>query len=124
MDSAKREIPRSNRLRDVLALAKDRGLLRGNRTVVVRGNMPEALVARAKARTGIRSNTALIELALASLAVWDDYPEWLLSQRGAVGRNLPIAGAKGSRQPGALRGKLEVGKEFFDPLPAEEFLVR
>jgi hypothetical protein len=46
--------------------------------------MPEALVARAKKRTGIHSDTALIEVALASIAVADDYADWLLSRRGAV----------------------------------------
>jgi prevent-host-death family protein len=28
--------------------------------------------------------------------------------------------AKGKRQPGALKGKLRVGKEFFEPLPSNE----
>jgi hypothetical protein len=52
--------------------------------------MPEALVARAKARTGVKSDTALIELALASLAVADDYPEWLLSQRASVSQEIDL----------------------------------
>ncbi len=75
---------RSGKLRDVLDLAEQSGLLRGTRTKVVRGRMPEALVARAKARTGIKSDSGLIELALANLAVADDYAEWLLSQRGTI----------------------------------------
>ena len=37
-----------------------------------------------------------------------------------VVRLVPIADIKGRRQPGALRGKLHVGKEFFEPLPPEE----
>jgi prevent-host-death family protein len=37
-----------------------------------------------------------------------------------VARLVAIAGSKGRRQPGALRGKLRVGPEFFEPLPAEE----
>ncbi|HWZ43178.1 MAG TPA: type II toxin-antitoxin system prevent-host-death family antitoxin [Candidatus Saccharimonadales bacterium] len=37
-----------------------------------------------------------------------------------VVRLVPISGAKERRQPGALRGKLKVGKEFFGPLPPEE----
>jgi hypothetical protein len=52
--------------------------------------MPEALVAKAKARTGVRSDTDLIELALANLAVADDYAEWLLSQRGTVGQEIDL----------------------------------
>lgn len=37
-----------------------------------------------------------------------------------VVRLVPIADVKGRRQPGALRGKLRVGREFFDPLADEE----
>ena len=75
---------RSSKLRDVIVIAEREGLLRGERTQVVRGRMPEALVTRAKKRTGIDSDTALIEVALANIAVADDYADWLLSRRGAV----------------------------------------
>jgi prevent-host-death family protein len=37
-----------------------------------------------------------------------------------VVRLVPIADVKGHRQPGALRGKLRVGPEFFEPLSDEE----
>jgi prevent-host-death family protein len=37
-----------------------------------------------------------------------------------VARLVPISDIKGRRQPGALRGRLKVGKEFFEPLPADE----
>lgn len=37
-----------------------------------------------------------------------------------VVRLVPIADAKGRRQPGALRDKLRVGPEFFEPLADEE----
>jgi prevent-host-death family protein len=33
---------------------------------------------------------------------------------------VPLAGAKGKRQPGSLKGKLRVGLEFFEPLPSTE----
>ena len=75
---------RSTRLREVLVIAEEEGLLGGERTQVVRGRMPQALVARAKKRAGIDSDTELIEVALAQIAVADDYSDWLLSQRGAV----------------------------------------
>ncbi len=73
-----------------MALAEARGLLRGPRTTIVRGHMPRALVNQARAKTGIQSETELIEVALANLAVADDYPEWLLSQRSFVSRNLDL----------------------------------
>lgn len=38
----------------------------------------------------------------------------------AVARIVPIGEAKGKRQPGSLKGKLRVGSEFFEPLPASE----
>jgi hypothetical protein len=81
---------RSSKLRGVLALAEQSGLLEGRRTTVLRGRMPQALVARAKARTGIKSDTNLIQVALAHLAMADDYPEWLLSQRGTVPADIDL----------------------------------
>ena len=81
---------RSSKLRDVMVIAEQEGLLRGERTQVVRGRMPEALVARAKKRTGIHSDTDLIEVALANIAVADDYADWLLSRRGAVGSEAEL----------------------------------
>jgi prevent-host-death family protein len=37
-----------------------------------------------------------------------------------VVRLVAIEDKKGQRKPGALRGKLKVGPEFFEPLPKEE----
>jgi prevent-host-death family protein len=37
-----------------------------------------------------------------------------------VVRLVAISDTKGQRKPGALRGKLKVGPEFFEPLPPEE----
>ena len=81
---------KSGKVREVLAIAKQSGLLEGKRTRLVRGRMPEALVRRAKLRTGIHSDTGLIEAALANLAVADDYAEWLLSQRGTVDPEIDL----------------------------------
>lgn len=79
-----------NKLREILTLAEQSGLLQGSRTKIVRGRMPQALVARAKARTGIKSDTSLIQVALANLAVADEYPEWLLSQRGTIPADMDL----------------------------------
>jgi hypothetical protein len=80
----------SRKLRDVMVIAEKEGLLRGERTQVVRGRMPEALVIRAKKRTGIDSDTDLIEVALANIAVADDYADWLLSRRGVLDREADL----------------------------------
>jgi prevent-host-death family protein len=37
-----------------------------------------------------------------------------------VARLVPVGEIKGKRQPGSLKGKLRVGREFFEPLPASE----
>ena len=37
-----------------------------------------------------------------------------------VVRLVAIGDKTGQRKPGVLRGKLKVGPEFFEPLPAEE----
>jgi hypothetical protein len=52
--------------------------------------MPRALVEKAKTTSGARSDTELIEMALANLAVADEYPEWLLSHRGSVGKEVDL----------------------------------
>jgi hypothetical protein len=86
----KRTLVRSSKLRDAMVIAEKEGLLRGQRTQVVRGRMPAALVTRAKKRTGINSDTELIEVALANIAVTDDYADWLLSRSGAVGCEVDL----------------------------------
>ncbi|MGA7888129.1 MAG: hypothetical protein WB993_01445 [Candidatus Sulfotelmatobacter sp.] len=73
---------RFSKLHDVMVIAEEKGLLRGKRTQMIRGIMPKALVEGAKKRTGIVSNSKLIEVALANIAVADDYTGWLLSRRG------------------------------------------
>ena len=80
----------SAKLRQIMVIAEKEGLLRGERTQVVRGRMPEALVARAKKRTGLQSDTDLIEVALANIAVEDDYADWLISQRGVLNREVDL----------------------------------
>jgi hypothetical protein len=78
------------KLREVMVIAEEQGLLRGERNQVVRGRMPKALVAQAKKRTGVISDTDLIELALANIAVADDYADWLLARRGTIDREADL----------------------------------
>jgi len=77
-------------LKEVLTVAEERGLLSGTRTHVLRGRMPAGLVAEAKLKSGITSDSKLLEAALASLAVADDYAQWLLAQRGTVNPELDL----------------------------------
>jgi len=80
----------SRRLDDALSIAKQQGLLSGGRTLTVRGRMPSLLVEQAKKKTGIQSDSKLIEAALANLVVADEYGDWLLAQRGTVSKDLDL----------------------------------
>ena len=77
-------------LQSAVAIAEEKGLLKGRRTLVIRGRMPEKLIAEAKRKTGITSDSKLLETALANIAVADDYAEWLYSQRGTVDPSLDL----------------------------------
>jgi hypothetical protein len=88
--SSKSKTRQADRFHEALTIAHRSGLLRGARTQIVRGRMPEALVRKAKARSGARTNTELIEMALANLAVADRYPDWLLSQRATVDKEIDL----------------------------------
>jgi prevent-host-death family protein len=48
--------------------------------------------------------------------------EEVIIARGSkpVARLVPVGEVKGKRQPGSLKGKLQVGPEFFEPLPLHE----
>ena len=72
-----------------MVIAEKEGLLRGE-TLVVRGRMPTALVAKGQQATGLDSDTALLEVALANCAVEADYADWLLSRHGTVNREVDL----------------------------------
>jgi len=78
------------RFLDALAMAEQSGLLKGTRAQVLRGRMPKALVDKAKANTGAKTDTELIELALAYVATADEYAEWLISQRGTIPKEIDL----------------------------------
>jgi prevent-host-death family protein len=48
--------------------------------------------------------------------------EEIIIARGSkpVAMLVPVGAVKGKRQPGSLKGKLEIGPEFFEPLSDEE----
>jgi Arc/MetJ family transcription regulator len=65
-------------------LARAQKLIGGPKRRVLNARLDENLVAAAKARTGITSDTELVELALVRLAVEDDFGAWLLAQGGRL----------------------------------------
>jgi hypothetical protein len=82
--------PQTGRFEEILTVAERNGLLSGSRTRVIRGRMPAGLVKQAKRKSGISSDSKLIEVALANIAVADDYAQWLLTQRGSVSPELDL----------------------------------
>lgn len=80
----------SRRVDDALAIAKEQGLLSGSRSLIIRGRMPSLLIERAKKKTGITSDSKLLEAALANIVAEDDYADWLLSRSGTVSKDLDL----------------------------------
>jgi hypothetical protein len=74
---------------EVMNKAKASGLLdeKGSR---ISGRVSSALVEQAKRRTGITENTQLIEFALASLALEDNFPEVFKSVKGTVDPDIKL----------------------------------
>ena len=73
----------------VMAAAERSGLLheKGGR---IGGRVSPALVAQAKAQTGIKTDTDLIEFALASVALEDKFSESFKAVRGTVDPDLKL----------------------------------
>ncbi|WP_230962444.1 MULTISPECIES: hypothetical protein [Sphingomonadales] len=73
----------------VMAAAERSGLLheKGGR---IGGRVSPALVAQAKAQTGIKTDTDLIEFALASVALEDRFAESFKAVRGTVDPDLKL----------------------------------
>ena len=85
-----RRPPAAAHVEEAITTAREQGWLGGPKTRVIRARTNAALVDEAKRRTGIRSDTELIEAALASLATHDDFAEWLISQKGTVDPSLDL----------------------------------
>lgn len=79
-----------SRYEDALAIAQERGLLSGTRTHTLRGRMPAALVNEAKEKTGIASDSKLLEAALANIVAQDEYGAWLLARRGTISKDVDL----------------------------------
>jgi len=70
-------------------LAREKGLLkRGGKSRIVTARLTEDLIAEAKRRTGLDSDSELIRIAVANLALGDDFGEWLIAQRGRLDKTF------------------------------------
>lgn len=77
------------RFEAVMHAAELSGLLRG-KGGRIGGRVSPALVRHAKRRTGIETDTELIEFALASVALEDNFAETFKEARGKVDRELKL----------------------------------
>ena len=68
----------------VLWQAKNEGYLEGTKAERIGGRVPSRLLSAAKEKSGITSQTELIEYALSKVALEDDYGPKLLSRKGRV----------------------------------------
>ncbi len=71
-------------------VARQRNLLDGPRDKRVSVRVEGALLDAAKAATGAESDTELVRLALAVVAVPDDFGEWLLTQQGRLDADFDV----------------------------------
>ena len=78
------------RNRAALESARAAGLLGGARSARVAGRVPAGLVAAAKKSAGLSSDTDLIEVALARLALEDDFGAKLVRDKGTLPRDIDI----------------------------------
>lgn len=77
------------RIQAVMTAAERSGLLK-EKTGRIAGRVSAALVAQAKKRTGIQTDTDLIAFALANVALEDDFAETFKKVRGAVDAELEL----------------------------------
>jgi hypothetical protein len=67
------------------------GRLTGRRTRRIGARVDPGLIEAAIERTGIASETALLEAALTLLAEPDDFGVWLVSRRGTLDKDFELA---------------------------------
>ncbi|HEY1214673.1 MAG TPA: hypothetical protein VGE93_13670 [Bryobacteraceae bacterium] len=82
-------VPNSERVAAVISAAELSGLLR-KKTSRIGGRVSPKLVSKAKALTGIKADTELIEFALANVALEDKFAEVFRAVRGSVDPELDL----------------------------------
>lgn len=80
-----------DQIRCALEALRRSGRLTGSRSRRITVQIDPGLVAAAMERSGIKSETDLIEAALAVIAEPDDFAAWLISHRGALDRDFTLA---------------------------------
>ena len=73
----------------VMRGAADKGLTRA-KDARIAGRVSRELIAEAKARTGLKSDTELVEFALATVALEDNFAEAFRKTKGSVDADLDL----------------------------------
>jgi hypothetical protein len=81
---------RRHRVDLVMNEARNAGLVGGPKDTVIRGRVSKNLVKAAKKRAGVTSDTELLEIALSSFALEDDFGERFLKRKGSIDTDLPL----------------------------------
>jgi len=81
---------RRHRVDLVMSEARNAGLVGGPKDTIIRGRVSKSLVEAAKKRAGVTSDTELLEIALSSFALEDDFGEKFLKRKGSIDPDLPL----------------------------------
>jgi len=81
---------RTPRNQATLEQARAAGLIGNGKNARIAGRVSSKLVAAAKKRAGISSDSGIIEMALARLAMDDDFGAKLVRQKGSLPRDFEI----------------------------------
>ena len=74
----------------VVTLKKVAGVSKDKKSRRIGGRISPKLVALARRKTGIRSDSDLIEAGLLALATEDDFGRWLIAQGGRLDKDLDL----------------------------------
>ena len=75
----------------ILEVARSEGFIsRSDKDAKVSGRVHRSLLDAAKQRTGLTSETALLEYALAKVAIEDNFGERLARLRGSVSKDVDL----------------------------------
>jgi hypothetical protein len=81
---------RRHRVELVMNEARNAGLVGGPKDTIIRGRVSKSLVRAARKRAGVVSDTELLEIALSSFALEDDFGERFLKRKGSIDPDLPL----------------------------------
>lgn len=88
---AKGDVLATARLRFAMAELERSGALVGARSLKLSTRVDPGLIDAARRRTGLRSDSDLINAALAVIAAGDDFGTWLIGQAGRLPEDFELA---------------------------------